>query len=172
MPRNPQQLGSRRRLTGGVVVPLLLFGTSQIHQPRQQVGRGHAVGQGVVHLADESKPVVGHPLGEVELPQGAVAGQRSAGDLTDHLVEFAAAARAGYLHPTQVVIEVDLAVLHPHRVVQLPRDVDQAVPQRVEQVQAALDRLAEHLETEVAVIVRGVDDRHLQGVRMQVGVSL
>ena len=74
---------------------LVLFvvrGTGQIHQPRKQIGRGHAVGQSVVHLADQRVSVFGHPFGEVELPQRPAAVQRCAGDLADHLVEFAAAA--------------------------------------------------------------------------------
>ena len=168
-PRNPQQLGPRWRLTRGVVVTLVLFSTGQIHQPGQQVGRGEPVGQRVMHLADQGEPIVGHPLGEMELPQRAIAVQRRAGDLADDLVELAAAAGAGHLHPAQVIVEVDLAVLHPHRVVQLPRDVDEPVAQRVQQVQPALDRPSKHVEVEVAVEVGSVDDRDLQGVRVQVG---
>ena len=122
----------------------------------------------MVHLADQSEAVVGHPLGEVELPQRSAAVQWRAGDLADHLVEFAPAAGVWDLHPAQVIVEVDRAVLHPHRMVQSPRDVDESVPQWVEEVQAARDGPAEHLEVELALVVGGVDDRHLQRVGVQV----
>ena len=164
-----QQLGPRWHGACGVLVALVLFGTGQIHQPGEQVGRRDAVGQGVVHLADESEAVVGQSLGEVEFPQRVATVQRAAGDLADHLVEFAAAAGSRHLHPAQVIVEVDFAVLHPHRVVHLPRDVDEAVAQRVQQMQAAPDRLSKHVKGEVAVEVGGVDDRDLHRVGVQIG---
>ncbi len=86
----------------------------------------------MVHLPDEREAVLGHALGEVELPQGTVAVQWGAGDLADDLVEFATAAGGWDGDPAQVVVEVDGAVLKPHRVVQLPRDVDEPVAKRVE----------------------------------------
>ena len=95
----PEQRRLRGRVTHDVVVLFVLSRPRQIHQPREQVRRRNPVGQGVVHLADQSEAVVGHPLGEVELPQRFGAVQGSARDLADHLVEFAAAAGAGHLHP-------------------------------------------------------------------------
>lgn len=123
----------------------------------------------MVHFADEREAVVRHSLGEVELPQRVGAVERCAGDPSDHLVELAATARARHLDTAQVIVEVDRAVLEPHRMMQLPRDVDESVPQRVEQVQPSGDGASEHVERELAVEVGGVDDRHLQRVRVQVG---
>jgi hypothetical protein len=53
--------------------------------------------------------------------------QRRAGDPADRLVQLAAAAWA--IHPirTEVVFEVDLAVLPPHRMVEFERDVNEFV---------------------------------------------
>ena len=109
-----------------------------------------------MHLADQSEAVVGHALGEVELPQRAAAVQGSAGDLPDDLIEFSPAAGGGHLNPAQVVVEVDRAVFHPHRMVEPGRDVDEPVSQRVEQVQPPRDGPAEHVEGELAVEVGGV----------------
>ena len=155
----PEQRRLGRRVAGDVVIVILFVSRPrQVHQPREKVGRRDPVGQRVVHLADQGEAVVGHPFGEVELPQRPVAIQGSAGDLADDLVELAPAPGTRDLHPAQVIVEVDVAVLQPHRVVQLPRDLDEPVAQRVEQVQATLDRSAEHLERELAVEVGGVDD--------------
>ena len=88
-----------------------------------------------MHLADQSEAVVGHSLCEVELPQRAAPVQGRAGDLTDDLIEFTPAAGRGNLHTAQVVVEVDWAVLQPHRMVQSSRNVDELVAQRVEQMQ-------------------------------------
>lgn len=70
--------------------------SSQIHQSRKKIRRCDAVGQRVVNLADQCEPVVGHSLGEVELPQrtSPIQGGR-AGDLTDHGVQLAAPPGAG-----------------------------------------------------------------------------
>ena len=103
----------------------------------KQVRRRHPVGQSVVHLPDEREFVVGHPFGEVKLPQRPAAIQWRAGDLPDHLVELSAATGGGHLHSPQVVIQVDLAILQPHRMVQSPRNVDELVAQRVQQMQPA-----------------------------------
>src|SRR4029077_8175819 len=70
--------------------------------------------------------------------------------------------------PTKVVVQVDGAVFQPHGVVESGRDVDEPVPQRVEQVQPPGDGPSEHVEGELAVEVRGVHDCDLERVRVQV----
>ena len=44
-------------------------------------------------------------------------------------------ARARHPHPAQVIVQIDVRLLQPHRVVQLQRDVDEPVAQRLQQVQ-------------------------------------
>jgi hypothetical protein len=88
----------------------------------------------MVHLADERKAVFGHPLGKVKLPERTAAVQRCARDLTDDLVEFAPTTGVRHRYPTQVVIQVNLAVLQPNRMMQPIRDVDQLVAQRIQQM--------------------------------------
>ncbi len=113
-----------------VVVALVGHRALEIHRARQQVDRGDAVCQRVVHLADQRKAAAGQPFGEVKLPQRAAAVQRCGGHPSDDLVQFGPATGGGHLHTSQVVVQVDVAVLSPHRVVEPPWDVDELVAQR------------------------------------------
>src|SRR4029079_19211051 len=88
----------------------------------------------------------------------------------DRLVEFASTARL--LHPPRadVVVEVDVAVLPPHRVMKVERDVEQLIAERVELVEPAPDDIAKILDTEgAATEVLQFDDRHLEGVHVHIG---
>src|ERR1700758_4592009 len=98
----------------------------------------------------------------MEFPQRTCPIQRCGGDVSDDLVELSAAARAGHLHSPQMVVEINLAVLQPHRVMQSPWDVDELVAQRIQPMQPAEQRMAEYVEAELAVVVGGVDDGDLQ----------
>jgi hypothetical protein len=164
-----QEISSRCGDVPLIVVALVGDAVLEIHGARQQVDRGDTVGQCVMDLADQRKPAPGQPLGEMKLPQGAGAVQRRRRDLADDLVEFSAAARCGHLHPAQVVVQIDLAVLLPHRVMQLPGNVHQLVAQWLEQMQPTAHVVAESVEAEPAVAAGRVDHRHLQRVRVQVG---
>jgi len=48
-----------------------------------------------------------------------------------------------------VVVEVDLAVLPPHRMVELERDVDEFISERVEFVEPTVDDLTKLVDTEL-----------------------
>ena len=63
----------------------------------QQVHRGDAVGQRMMHLADHGEPATGQPLGEMKLPQRAAAVQRCGHHLPDNLVQLSPAARRRHL---------------------------------------------------------------------------
>src|SRR5271155_3088386 len=67
-----------------------------------------------------------------------------------------------------MVVQVDIAVLQPHRMVQPPGDVNELVAQRFQQMQTPAKVVPEGVEAKLAVAA-GVDDRHLQRVRVQVG---
>ena len=141
---------------------------SQVHAAGHQVRRGDAVGERVVDLAHHRDPVVGQALDEVHLPQRAVPVQRGAGDLPDRLVQLAATARGGQLEGPDVVVEIDVAVLPPHRMVELERDVDQLVAQRHQLVHPAGDDLAKRVDVESATVFVEFDDRDLDGVHVHV----
>ena len=68
-----------------------------------------------------------------------------------------------------MVVEVDLAVLPPHRVVELQRDVDELIAERVELVEPPVDDLAELVDAERAALeIAELDDRQLEGVHVHV----
>ena len=161
------QLTLGRRGIGCIGIPVGLRARLQVHPARQQIGRRDPVGQRVVDLAEHRDPAVGQALDEVHLPQRLAAVQRRAGDPADRLVELAATARAVDPVRTDVVVEVDLAVLPPHRVVELERDVDELVAERVELVEPAVDDLAELVDAELTALQLGdVDHRQLEGVHV------
>ncbi len=166
--RRAHQLAAPRR---GIAWKLLVRVRTalQIHAPRHQIAGGHPVGQCVMDLADDGDATVGQALDEVHLPQWAVTVQRRAGNLADRLVELAAAAR--FLQPPRanVVVQVDVAVLPPHRVMELERDRDELIAERIKLVESAPNDVAELLDTEgAATEVLQLDDRHLEGVHMDV----
>ena len=127
----------------------------QVHPSCKQIRRSDPVGERVVDLAQHRDPAVGQAFDEVHLPQRLGAIQRRAGDPADRLVELAPAAGAVDPIGPDVVLEVDLAVLPPHRVVELERDVDEFVAERVEFVEAAVDDLTELVDAELAALQLG-----------------
>ena len=140
-----------------------------IHAAGQQVRRGDAVGQGVMDLAEYRDPAVGQALDQIHLPQRPASVQGRARDPADRFVELAASARSVHLAVPDVVVEVDLGVLPPHRMVELERNVDQLIAERIEPVEPAVDDLAQLLDPEfrTAEIVE-LDHRQLQRVHVHV----
>ena len=69
---------------------------------------------------------------------------------------------------TDVVVEVDLAVLPPHRMVELERDLDQLVAERLQLVQPAADDVAERVDAEVTPIGIEFDHSDFDGVHVHV----
>jgi len=83
---------------------------------------------------------------------------------------LAAAAWAVHLVRTAVVLEVDLAVLPPHRMVELERDVDEFISERVELVEPTVDDLAELVDAELpAPEVVEFDHRQLERMHVNRG---
>ena len=140
----------------------------QIHPARQQIRRGHPVGERVVDLADHRDPVVGQAFNEVHLPQRVIAVQRRAGDLTDGLVQLATTARRPQPPRPHVIRQVDVTVLPPHRVVHLERNVNQLIAKRLQLVEPAVDHPAESVDVEVPTIGVQLDHRDFERVHMHV----
>ena len=121
-------------------------------------------------LAEHGDSAIGETLDEVHLPQRLAAVQRGARDPADRLVEFASAAGAVDAVWPNVVVQVDFAVLPPHRVMELQRDVDQLVAERLQLVQPAVNDLAELVDSERAASeVVEFDHRELQCVHVHGG---
>jgi hypothetical protein len=100
----------------------------------------------VVDLVDDRDAVVGQSLGDVHLPRRTTAIQRRAGDLADQLVQFTPPAGGGHPRLAYVIVEVDVVVHHPHRVMQFQWDVDELMPQRRHGQQPRKRHAAENVE--------------------------
>ncbi len=131
----------------------------------QRVG-GHAVGQRVVHLADDRRTAALEPAAQVQLPQRVVAVERGAGDLADQPLQVGHRAGAPDLVVAEVVVAVDRALGHPDRVVEPQRHRHHASPQRRQLAEPGVDAVAEPVEGEPRV---GLEHRDLQGVHVHGG---
>ena len=136
---------------------------------RQDVRRRHAVGQHVVDLADHRHPTAGQPFCDVHLPERAAAVQRAGGDLTDQVVELTPAARLGYDSPSDVVVQVDLDVVQPHRVMHFPGRLDQLPSERRQGAQPLIEQFANLPEIEAARHLGDIEDADLEGVHVDPG---
>ncbi len=81
---------------------------------------GQAIDDGVVGLGQHREPTRLHTLDEVHLPQRAVAVELAAHDSCDQLVQLLVGARPRQRRPVDVVGDVELLVVHPHRVGDAP----------------------------------------------------
>jgi hypothetical protein len=84
-------------------------GQHALHQPH----RGHAVDQGVVHLAVDPDPAVAQALDDVHLPQRPLEGQPGAVQPAAQLEQLTDPAGLGQRAVPDVVLDVELLVLGP-----------------------------------------------------------
>ena len=164
------QLTRRGRGVGGIRIAVGAEAVLHVHPAGQQIGRRDAVGEGVMNLAQDRDPATRETLDQVHLPERPAAVQRGAGQSTDRLVEFAAPARGFHPARADVVFEVDFGVLPPHRVMELQRDVDQFIAERVELVEPAVDDLPQFLDPETGP-AQSVEFDHRQFQRVHVHVG-
>src|SRR5438105_3483974 len=101
-------------------------------------------------LVNDGDAVISQPLGDIHLPKRAVAIERSTGDLADQLIELPTSAWSGYTCAAQVIVQVDVVGLHPHRMMQLKRDVDELVAKRRQRHQPWICHFAKQVEGESA----------------------
>ena len=81
----------------------------------------------MVHLGDDGLTAAGQPLGHHHLPQRPVEFEWPTHHVGDEVVEFTAAARPRETHPPEVVVQLELGIVHPHGVVQSERHPDGAL---------------------------------------------
>ncbi len=94
--------------------------------------------------------------------------QLRARDLADRLVQFASTARGGHLPGSDVVGEVDVAVLPPHRVMELERNANQLVAERFKLGQALLDHLTKLVDAKLTAVRFQLDHGDLDRVHVHI----
>jgi hypothetical protein len=121
--------GGRKHVTGRVA----------IEHEREQLGPGGAVDRGVVDLREDAEPVVWQALEDVGLPERPAPIEGAPDDPGDDLGDLVVT--SGRWHPTvaDVEVEVEVGIVDPVGVVQAERHLAQPAPQRLEEMEPALD---------------------------------
>ena len=132
-----------------------------------QVDTHHAVDGGVMHLGDDADVAVLETLDDPQLPQRAAAVERAPGDLGRQLGELVEAAGSRQRGPPDVVVEIEVGILDPHRVMQAERDLDHAPAERLEARESVGDELPHRLDREAAGNVGGVEDHRRHDVHVR-----
>jgi len=86
-----------------------------LHRDPHQVGARDAVDHGVVELAQQCLPALAQPLDHPHLPQRLAAVEPLHHDPGDQLAELLVTAGSGKAGMTDVVLEVEVRVVDPHR---------------------------------------------------------
>src|ERR1700676_66615 len=90
-------------------------------------------------------------------------------DVADQLIQLATSTGSGHLYVANVVVQIDIVVLHPHRVMQLQRNAHKLAAKRRQGEQPRVCHLAEQLEGESALHTGHVKHADLQGVHVNFG---
>lgn len=98
-----------------------------------QAGPADAVDARVVHFQQHRQPSVRQALDHVALPQRMRPVEPLPGDVRAHLGELAVVARRGQADPVHMVVEVEILVLDPHRMVQVPEWIVEFAAERRDQ---------------------------------------
>jgi len=128
------------------LVEALGGGRLDVEQVHQEVGTGGTVDGAVVDLGDDADATVLEALDDPHLPQRAIAVELAAGDLPGELTQLAAPARGRGADAPQVVVEVEVLVLDPHRVVEAEGDLGEAAVEQRRHVQPGADELLDLVE--------------------------
>ncbi len=97
----------------------------EVEEDAQQLGARDAVDGAVVHLDDEGDLPVLELFDDPHLPQRAVPVQLAADDVGREVGQLAHASGRGQRRPPQVVVDVELGVVHPDREAQAHGHLDE-----------------------------------------------
>src|SRR5581483_5956573 len=100
----------------------------------------------VVHLGDDADVAVLEALDDVDLPERPAPVELPAGDVAGQLGQLVIATGGRRGDAPQVVVEVEVGILDPHRVVQIEGNRRQTPGELRDQVQAPLDQVAHLVE--------------------------
>ena len=155
LPRAPGV--SERRRVGG-----------EVEQHRRQVDAGDAVDQRVVGLRDQREAVVLQSLDQPHLPQRLGAVELLGEDPRGQAPQLLPVARRGQRGVADVVLEVEVRVVDPHRAPAVQRGVGELVAVARDQVQPPADLFEEVLHRRRWAF----DDRQSADVHVRVGSLL
>ena len=74
-------------------------------------------------------PPIVQPVEHVHAPQRARSVERHAGDVGNGLLELATMARGGQHHAAHVIVEIEVRILDPDRMVEAERDFHHPPPE-------------------------------------------
>ena len=97
-------------------------------------------------LGDDPYAILLQALHHPELPQGPGAIEGRTGDLARHLAELPASTGGGAADAPDVVVDVEVGIVHPNRMVEVQRNLHQPSTKRRNQVEAVGDELLDLLE--------------------------
>ena len=145
-----------------------------VEEFREEFGSGHAVDDRVVEFGDQTDLASIEPLDQVHLPRRLIAVKRPAHDLRRHLVQFHLPARVRQGCPMKVVVEIEIWVLHPTRVVEAEGDLDESAPKGTqcrEPIRQQIPNSVERVATRCGRRIKDAGVRHLHGSRWCLGVD-
>ena len=97
----------------------------------------------MVQLGHQGRPSSGQALDHHHLPQGAIGVERSAHHVGHQVLQLRLAAGCGEGRPAEMVVELELGVVGPHRVVQPEGDPERPLAHGRRQVDPLLDHPAD-----------------------------
>ena len=130
--------GRRRRSLGR-------FGL-EIQENTQELGARDAVDGAVVDLGDHADLVALQPFDDPHLPQRAVPVELAADHVGRELGQLAHPARRGQRGAAEMIVDVELGIVDPHRVAQAEGHLDQPAPEHRCQRDPLVDELAQPAE--------------------------
>ena len=142
-------------------------------QLSQQVRGGDAVDTGVVHPEQHRDLAVGQSFDDPHLPQRLAAVERNPGDVRAEIGELLLTTGRRHCHPVHMPLDVEVAVLDPHRVVEIEDRVPDLSTERRQRPDPSF-QLVTHLRERITPLHRlGIqldqpDDVHQLRPRLQI----
>ncbi len=93
----------------------------------------------MVHLGEERGAVALEAFDDMHLPQRTVGVELAAHDTRDEGIQLGAPAGRRQAGPAQVVVDLEVGVVDPHRMVQAERNAHRPLAQRGDEVDPLLD---------------------------------
>ena len=150
----------------------------EVHDDGEQIGARHPVDQRVVRLGQDGPAVVLESLDDPDLPEGLRPIELLGHDPPDELAQLGLAARCRQRGVAQVVLDVEVGIVHPDRPAELEGDEAHLLAVARHQVELGLDHV-DHVgerrlgpledrhrgDVHVGDVVLDVQERGVQGAQ-------